>query len=86
MPVVVAGDLNTSDRARDYRVLIDDAGLTDAMLDNWAGPTQIGHWATLLVRIDHLLVSPGWCGDDSSRYPIPASDHRGIISTVGPCL
>ena len=34
LPVVVAGDLNTSDRARDYRVLTDDAGLTDAMLDN----------------------------------------------------
>jgi len=86
LPVVVAGDLNTSDRARNYRVLTDDAELTDAMLDNWAGPTQIGHWATLLVRIDHILVSRGWCGDDSSRYPIPASDHRGIISTVGPCL
>ncbi|MGH3460479.1 MAG: endonuclease/exonuclease/phosphatase family protein, partial [Kribbellaceae bacterium] len=76
---------NTTDRGRDYRVLTDDARLTDAMRDDWAAPTQIGAWATLFVRIDHILVSQGWCSDDTRRYRVPASDHRGIMATIGPC-
>jgi endonuclease/exonuclease/phosphatase (EEP) superfamily protein YafD len=86
LPVVVAGDLNTTDRGRDYRVLTDDAGLTDAMREDRAAPTQIGAWATLFVRIDHILISHGWCSDDSRRYEVPASDHRGIMARIGPCL
>ncbi|MEU4293026.1 endonuclease/exonuclease/phosphatase family protein [Kribbella sp. NPDC026596] len=82
-PVVVAGDFNTTDRGRDYRLLTND--LDDAMLDTWGRPSQIGRWTTLLVRIDHLFVKPGWCADDSRWYTIPVSDHHGLISTVGPC-
>ena len=82
-PVVVTGDLNTTDRGRDYRVLT--GHLTDAMLDRWGRPSQIGKWTALLVRIDHLMVTPGWCSDDSSWYPVPRSDHHGLVSTVGPC-
>ncbi|WP_410792027.1 endonuclease/exonuclease/phosphatase family protein [Kribbella sp. C-35] len=83
-PVVVAGDLNTTDRGRDYRVLTEH--LNDAMLDSWGRPSQIGKWSELLVRIDHLFVKPGWCSDDNDWYPIPASDHHGLISTIGPCV
>lgn len=82
-PVVFAGDLNTTDRSRDYRLLTKH--LDDAMLDTWGRPTQIGNWAPFLVRIDHLLVKPGWCSDNTSHYKIPVSDHHGIIATVGPC-
>jgi endonuclease/exonuclease/phosphatase family protein len=82
-PVVFAGDLNTTDRSRDYRLLTEH--LDDAMLDGWGRPTQIGNWAPFLVRIDHLLVKPGWCSDNSSHYKVPMSDHRGVIATVGPC-
>lgn len=82
-PVVVAGDLNTTDRGRDYRVLTEQ--LDDAMLDTWGRPSQIGEWTTLLVRIDHIFVEPSSCSDDAGRYKIPGSDHRGIIATVGPC-
>ncbi|HZX05184.1 endonuclease/exonuclease/phosphatase family protein [Kribbella sp.] len=82
-PVVVTGDLNTTDRGRDYRVLT--SHLKDAMLDHWGRPSQIGKWAALLVRIDHLMVKPGWCSGDSSWYPVPKSDHHGLISTIGPC-
>lgn len=82
-PVVVAGDLNATDRGRDYRVLTDR--LHDAMLDSWGRPSQIGKWAALAIRIDHLFVRPGWCSDDNHWYPIPASDHRGLVSTIGPC-
>lgn len=82
-PVVFAGDLNTTDRSRDYRLLTKH--LDDAMLDSWGRPTQIGNWAPFLVRIDHLLVKPDWCSDNSSHYKVPESDHHGIIATVGPC-
>jgi hypothetical protein len=82
-PVVVTGDLNTTDRGRDYRILTKQ--LHDAMLDSWGRPSQIGRWATLLVRIDHLLVKPGWCSDHNDWYTIPRSDHHGLVSTIGPC-
>ena len=82
-PVVVTGDFNSTDRGRDYRVLT--SHLDDAMLDTWGQPSEIGKWYTLMVRIDHLFVKPGWCADNSSWYSVPASDHRGLISTVGPC-
>ena len=82
-PAVVTGDLNTTDRGRDYRVL--SKHLDDAMLDTWGRPSEIGNWTAFLVRIDHMFVKPGWCADDAGWYKIPVSDHRGIISTVGPC-
>jgi endonuclease/exonuclease/phosphatase (EEP) superfamily protein YafD len=83
-PVVLAGDLNSTDRARDYRLLV-GAGLTDAMRAGWAGPTSVTVFRALLLRIDHLLVGPGWCGEASRRFTLPRSDHDGITATVGPC-
>lgn len=84
-PVVLAGDLNSTDRARDYRSLVDGDGLVDTQRDGWAGPTQVTTWRLLLLRIDHLLVSRGWCGDAARRFGLPRSDHDGITATVGPC-
>jgi hypothetical protein len=78
-----------SDRGRarrpDYRLLVDGAGLTDAMRDGWAGPTSVTTWRAFLLRIDHLLVGPGWCGDAPRRFALPGSDHDGITATIGPC-
>lgn len=82
-PLVIAGDLNTTDRGRDYRILTRQ--LHDAMLDSWGRPSQIGRWASLLVRIDHVLVKPGWCSDNNQYYSIPRSDHHGLMTTIGPC-
>jgi endonuclease/exonuclease/phosphatase (EEP) superfamily protein YafD len=84
-PVVVAGDLNSTDRGRDYRLLIDDTELVDAMRDGWAGPTSVTKWRAFLLRIDHLLVGPGWCGDAPRRFALAGSDHDGITATIGPC-
>jgi hypothetical protein len=81
--VVVTGDLNTTDRGRDYRILT--RNLHDAMLDGWGRPTEIGRWRPLLVRIDHLFTSPGWCADDAAWHTVPASDHHGLTATIGPC-
>ena len=57
-PVVVAGDLNMSDRVVSYRKL--DAALTDAMRAGAPGSTTYvgGWWPTLLLRIDHVFVTP----------------------------
>ncbi|GAA4551197.1 endonuclease/exonuclease/phosphatase family protein [Pseudonocardia xishanensis] len=82
-PVVLAGDLNTTDRGRDYRVMA--GALTDAVRDTRQGPTQVTTWRPLLLRIDHVFVSRGWCGDDPLHLPLPGSDHDAVTATVGPC-
>jgi endonuclease/exonuclease/phosphatase (EEP) superfamily protein YafD len=82
---VLAGDFNSTDRGRDYRLLTDVTGLTDAMRDGWTGPTSVTTWRLFLLRIDHLLVGRGWCGDASRRFVLPQSDHDGITATIGPC-
>ncbi|WP_433558636.1 endonuclease/exonuclease/phosphatase family protein [Pseudonocardia xinjiangensis] len=84
-PVVVIGDLNTPDRSRDYREILRDGGLLDAMRDGWGGHTSTGQWTSLLLRIDHVLVSSGWCGDDARRITLAGSDHHGVAASVGPC-
>jgi endonuclease/exonuclease/phosphatase (EEP) superfamily protein YafD len=83
LPVVVAGDLNASDRTRGYRLLA--SGLVDAALAAPAAPTSTGQWAPLLVRIDHLLVSRGWCADGAGQVALPGSDHRAVTAVLGPC-
>lgn len=85
LPVVLVGDLNTPDRSRDYRVLLDGGRLVDAMLDTVGAPTSTGQWTPLLLRIDHVLVSAGWCGDSARRVELPGSDHLGVTARVGPC-
>lgn len=86
LPVVVAGDLNASDRAGDYRLL--DRSLRDAVRSSWAGPTSrkrsFGWWA-LLLRIDHVLVSETWCAADGGRITVPTADHVAVTARVGPC-
>jgi endonuclease/exonuclease/phosphatase (EEP) superfamily protein YafD len=83
-PVVVAGDLNLSDRTRGYREL-DDA-MVDAARTGWVGSTfPFGVFKPLLLRIDHVFVSSGWCSDDAADFAVPGSDHRGVAASVGPC-
>ncbi len=83
LPAVVVGDLNSTDRGRDYRALT--RGTVDAMAAGRGGPTSVGKWRLLLARIDHVLVTPGWCGDDPRRVPLPGSSHRLVTARVGPC-
>jgi endonuclease/exonuclease/phosphatase (EEP) superfamily protein YafD len=85
-PVVIAGDLNLSDRTHGYRILSTD--FRDAMRAGaWAGDTYLqGIWRFALLRIDHLFLSRSWCAADPSRFVVPGSDHEGIRATIGPCL
>jgi endonuclease/exonuclease/phosphatase (EEP) superfamily protein YafD len=84
-PVVIAGDMNLSDRTRGYRILA--ARLHDAMRDgSLAGNTfEDGLWATLFLRIDHVFMPETWCAADPSRFEVPGSDHKGVAATIGPC-
>ncbi len=84
-PVVVAGDLNMSDRVASYRDI--SAALTDAMRAGATGSTTYvrGWWPWLLLRIDHVFVSPSWCAADPVTFAPAGSDHRGVEVAVGPC-
>jgi endonuclease/exonuclease/phosphatase (EEP) superfamily protein YafD len=84
LPVVVAGDLNLSDRTSGYRALTDV--LDDGARSGWLGPTSLRtRTRPLLARIDHVFMPEGWCSDDGATFTIRGSDHRGVAATVGPC-
>jgi endonuclease/exonuclease/phosphatase (EEP) superfamily protein YafD len=84
MPVVVAGDLNLSDRVRGYRELTDD--LVDVTRDGWAATTYVGGlYRFFLLRIDHVLASEDWCGEGADDFDITGSDHRGVRVDIGAC-
>ncbi len=86
-PVLVAGDFNMSDRTQAWRSF--SAGFGDAMrAGEWAGPTSFKAsrvWRALLLRIDHILLPPGYCAASPHRFSVPSSDHHGIAATIGPC-
>ena len=84
-PVVVAGDLNLTDRSPDYRFLRQQ--LQDTARNGWAGPTSAKAsllWRALLLRIDYILTR-GLCSGHGHSFRIPGSDHRGVSTEVGPC-
>ena len=84
LPVVIAGDLNLSDRTWGYRNLAHH--FRDAGLAGWGGPTsERGALRRLQLRIDHVFVSSGWCAAHARRMALPGSDHRGVATTIGPC-
>lgn len=85
LPVVLIGDLNSTDRGRDYRALLGEGLLVDATREGVGAPTSVGKWGAFLGRIDHVLVSRGWCGDGPRRVPLPGSSHLGVTVAVGPC-
>jgi endonuclease/exonuclease/phosphatase (EEP) superfamily protein YafD len=84
LPVVVAGDLNLSDRTTGYRRLL--GPLDDAARAGWSGPTSMRRFnRPFLLRIDHIFVSEQWCSADGGRLDVPTSDHRAVQATIGPC-
>ncbi len=85
LPVVVAGDLNLTDRGAAFRRVA--AGRRDALRSRWAAPTSFRmRNRPLLLRIDHILVPGRWCADDPRRISVTGSDHAAVGATIGPCL
>lgn len=82
--VVVAGDLNLSDRQTGYRVLTN--GRLDAMRAGRARATfkGHGHWRALSLRIDHIVVPADWGVRDARELPITGSDHLAVMAVIGP--
>jgi endonuclease/exonuclease/phosphatase (EEP) superfamily protein YafD len=84
LPVVIAGDLNLSDRVRGYRHL--DARYKDLTRQGWAGTTYMaGMYRYFLLRIDHVFASDDWCSEHVDEFSVTGSDHRGLRLDVGPC-
>lgn len=81
--VVLAGDLNSTDRGIGYRTLLETGNLVDAMRVEWASTTSTKWWP-LLLRIDHVLVR-GLCPVTSFNRALPGSDHRAIVAQLGAC-
>jgi endonuclease/exonuclease/phosphatase (EEP) superfamily protein YafD len=83
-PVIVAGDLNMSDRTNAYRALT--GSMRDAMRSGWAGTTYGGGLFRLLqLRIDHVFEPGTWCSTAATTFDVPGSDHRGLSVRLGAC-
>jgi endonuclease/exonuclease/phosphatase (EEP) superfamily protein YafD len=84
VPVVMAGDFNASTQHRDFRRLL-DAGLTDAhgSVGGWA-PTwpRTWWWLPPVMRIDHVLISPGIGVHDQGVVGNSGSDHAGLVTDL----
>jgi endonuclease/exonuclease/phosphatase (EEP) superfamily protein YafD len=84
LPVVVAGDFNTSDRSRPYRRIT--GRFRDAMRTRWGGPTYVRTaLRPFLLRIDHIFIPRDWCSARPERFALHGSDHRGVAVDIGPC-
>ena len=84
LPVVVAGDLNVSDRTVAYRRLV--SGRRDAMRSGWARSTYRPFpWSFFGLRIDHVLIDRSWCAAHAGRFHPAGSDHDAVQVAIGPC-
>jgi endonuclease/exonuclease/phosphatase (EEP) superfamily protein YafD len=84
LPVIVAGDFNTSDRTQGYRSLA--ASFEDAMRAGWASSTYVhGPWWPLQLRIDHVFTGSGWCSAGAHTLGVSGSDHDAVSVLLGPC-
>ncbi|HVL82424.1 MAG TPA: endonuclease/exonuclease/phosphatase family protein, partial [Actinomycetota bacterium] len=79
-PLIVAGDLNISDRHRFYRHLRRHLG--DAHRDAGAGFGFTWRAPRPFVRIDYVLRSDHWGTGRSETGTIPGSDHRYVYADL----
>ncbi|MGH7417661.1 MAG: endonuclease/exonuclease/phosphatase family protein, partial [Candidatus Rokuibacteriota bacterium] len=79
---VVLGDLNATPDAREI-VMLKDAGLRDAFALAGEGSGLTYSSVTPERRIDYIWVSPDLRPRDFRVLPGQASDHLGIVVTVG---
>jgi endonuclease/exonuclease/phosphatase (EEP) superfamily protein YafD len=82
LPVVLLGDLNLTPDAPAFPRLIRESGLRDVMDGpRWSPTWRAGFWP-LALRIDHILVSQGWCVEHAGVGPSIGSDHRPVTARL----
>lgn len=82
LPVVIAGDFNSTADNWSYRQLRRAGGVTRADAFREAGDTLWGrtfHAETLVVRIDHVLVDPALAVESAEVRNVGFSDHRPVL-------
>jgi endonuclease/exonuclease/phosphatase (EEP) superfamily protein YafD len=82
LPVVLAGDLNLTPYAPEFRRLERDSGLRDALAERRWRPTWLAGFWPLALPIDHVLVPEDACVVDSGIGPAIGSDHRPVSVTL----
>lgn len=82
LPVVIAGDFNSTADNWSYRQLRHAGGVSRADAFREAGTTLWGrtfHAETLVVRIDHVLVDPALVVENAEIRNVGFSDHRPVL-------
>ncbi|MEL6616156.1 MAG: endonuclease/exonuclease/phosphatase family protein [Bacteroidota bacterium] len=82
LPVVIAGDFNSTADNWSYRQLRRAGGVARADAFREAGQSLWGrtfHSETLLVRIDHVLVDPALTVERAEVRNVGFSDHRPVL-------
>lgn len=80
MPTVVVGDLNTVSWDDAFRQLCSKAGLHEgggAPLATWPATAGLP-----MVPLDHVLVTPPLGVASTRSFPVPGSDHRGLVAEI----
>lgn len=81
LPVLVAGDFNSTFHHWEYRHLA--AGLTSAFMAGGRGWGATYHARLPLVRIDHILAGPEWEIVSAHVPDTPSlSDHRPVVARL----
>jgi endonuclease/exonuclease/phosphatase family metal-dependent hydrolase len=87
-PQVVAGDFNASRDHRPFRDLLAVSGFADcgdiARDPSWPGLTWPSdrRWLPPVMRLDHVLVSPGLTARQVRTVAVPGTDHMGVLAVI----
>jgi endonuclease/exonuclease/phosphatase (EEP) superfamily protein YafD len=85
-PTVVIGDLNATFWHPAFRGILAE-GYSDALIEvgrGFSASWPIGRRVPPFAQLDHALVGRGLVPTAAANFPIPGSDHRGLVVTVAP--
>jgi endonuclease/exonuclease/phosphatase (EEP) superfamily protein YafD len=85
-PTVVIGDLNATYWHPAFRDILAE-GYADALTAagrGFSASWPIGRRVPPFAQLDHALVGRGLVPTGAANFPIPGSDHRGLVVTVAP--
>jgi endonuclease/exonuclease/phosphatase (EEP) superfamily protein YafD len=83
-PTIVIGDLNATSWHPVIRAMRND-GFADALVAvgrPFTASWPVGSFVPPFAQLDHALVSRGLHVIDATNFPVPGSDHRGLVVTV----